>query len=386
MDIGFFLNRIVGINKHHEEIAKVTGENFNIFDILNIKLEESTHSNFIAMLLDPDGVHGRDNIFLKYFLEIIGRNTKREDISGFSIENATVQTEFSIGPIDKECEHGGRIDIAISNNKNKIFIENKIYAPDQKHQLRRYKNSCADAKIIYLTPDGRKPGNESAKDMTGDEYICISYKDDILDWLEKCKKETVDYPLLRESVQQYITLIKSLTGQARSRQMSDEILSVITKDEENLAAYLSVNAINKETVFKYVLKNKIIPELWAVAGKHGLEFEESSDADLLQENYGFKFFDADITSGNICIFFAFGEKLSDLQFGIYDDSSGGGWLPGPDLKTVGKYRNWHWNNIDVFKKLCLPNNDVIMEIDAKITELLPLFETEIKNRQKSRLL
>jgi hypothetical protein len=137
-----------------------------------------------------------------------------------------------------------------------------------------------------------------------------------------------------------------------------------------------------------MLDNKIFPEFKNIADKHGLEFEESLDGDLLQENYGFKFFDGDPTSNNMCIFFAFGEKLSDLRVGIYDDSSGCGWLPGSDfdLKAMDKYRNWHWDNVDVFKKLCLPNNDVIKEIEDKITELLPLFDAEIKKGRESRFL
>jgi hypothetical protein len=374
MNIESFLCQIAEINKRYEAIAGATGENFNIFDILNIETKEFVHSNFIAMLLNPKGAHGRGNIFLKYFLEVINR------ASDFSAENITVQTEFPVGEIDKEYEQGGRVDIAISDNKKRIFIENKIYAKDQKNQIRRYKNSYPDAEIIYLTLNGRKSDIEDAKDMTGDEYICVSYKDHILAWLEKCKKDSVDYPLLRESIQQYITLVRSLTGQGRNKQMSDEILSLITKDDESLAAYLSLSAFNPETVFRYMLTNKIFPELRAVAGRHSLEFEESPEAALLQEDYGFKFFDSDESSGNICIFFAFGVKLSDLRFGIYDDSSGGGWLDF-DPKAMDKYRNWHWANTDVFKKLCLPNNDVIMEIDTKIAELLPLFEAEIKKRQ-----
>lgn len=102
---------------------------------------------------------------------------------------------------------------------------------DQKNQIRRYKNSYPDAEIIYLTLTGRKSDIEDAKDMTSDEYICISYKDHILKWLGKCKKDTVDYPPppLRESVQQYIMLVKFLTGQGRNKQMTDEILGSITK-------------------------------------------------------------------------------------------------------------------------------------------------------------
>jgi hypothetical protein len=207
MKIEYFLDQISEINKRYNEIAKVTGENFNVFDVLDIGTQEQTHSNFIAMLLDPKGVHGNGNIFLKYFLETIGQRENLKDISEFPIENIEVQTEYSIGQIDKDQKHGGRIDIVVSDNKNKIYIENKIYAQDQKNQLTRYKNNYPDVKIIYLTLDGKVPSDESAKNMRKDEYICVSYKDHILEWLEKCKKESVDYPLLRETLQQYIALV-----------------------------------------------------------------------------------------------------------------------------------------------------------------------------------
>jgi hypothetical protein len=201
MQIEYFLNQISEIHKRYDEIARATGENFNVFDVLDVGSLEKTHSNFIAMLLDPKGAHGMGNMFLKYFFDIIGWKNNRKDISEFPVENIAVQTEFFIGPIDKEYEHGGRVDIAISDNKNKIYIENKIYAVDQKNQLIRYRNNDLDAKIIYLTLDGKEPSDGSAKSMCKDEYICVSYKDHIVEWLEKCKRETVDYPLLRETLQ-----------------------------------------------------------------------------------------------------------------------------------------------------------------------------------------
>jgi hypothetical protein len=326
------------------------------------------------------------NIFLKYFFDIIGQKNNHKDISGFPIENIAVQTELFIGPIDKKNEHGGRVDIAVSDKKNKIFIENKIYAPDQRNQLLRYKN-YSDAEIIYLTLDGKEPSDESAKNMRKDEYVCISYKDHILEWLEKCKKETVDYPLLRETLQQYIALVKSLTGQERSRQMSDEILNCITKDEESFSAYLSVNNIKPETAFRHVLKNKVFPQLRDIAAKYDLEFVES-DEGLLLENYGFKFFmDFKEEWKNICIFFAFGEKLSDLRFGVWDDSTG--WLPNDvlnpqGLRSMDKYKNWHWNNTEVLKKLCCPNNHIMLEIDNKIAEFLPEVEAELKKAENKQ--
>jgi hypothetical protein len=125
---------------------------------------------------------------------------------------------------------------------------------------------------------------------------------------------------LRETLQQYIALVKSLTGQERSRKMSDEILNCITKDEESFSAYLSVNKINEEAVFRHILKNKVFPQLRDIAAKYDLEFAES-DEGLLLEDYGFKFFiDFEKEWKKLCIFFAFGEKLSDLRFGVWDDS------------------------------------------------------------------
>jgi hypothetical protein len=353
MEIEYFLNQISEINKRYNEIAKITGENFNVFDVLDICTQETMHSKFIAMLLDPKGVHGLGNIFLKYFLDIIDRKNNRKDVSGFMVENIIVQTEFFIGSIDEKSENGGRVDIVVSDNKNKLFIENKIYAPDQKNQLMRYKNYDPTVKIIYLTLDGKEPSDESAKNMRKDEYIRVSYKDHILEWLEKCKKETVDYPLLRETLQQYIALVKSLTGQERSRQMSDEILDCITKNEESYSAYLSVSNINPETVFKHLLRNKVFPDLQKIAEKHGLEFKES-DMGLLMENYGFKFFiDFKEEWRLICIFFAFGEKLRDLRFGVWNDSIG--WLSNNALNPNGlrpmdKYKKWHWNNQEVLRQ------------------------------------
>ena len=94
-----------------------------------------------------------------------------------------------------------------------IIIENKIYAIDQYHQLLRYNNYGKQRfpkgfKLIYLTLDG----HEASKDSLGDneiDYHCISYKGHILNWLSKCVMLAYDKPLVRETISQYITLIKT---------------------------------------------------------------------------------------------------------------------------------------------------------------------------------
>lgn len=51
---------ISAICKRYEEIAKLTGENFNIFQILGLQTSEvRLHSAFLAELLNSKGLHGQ---------------------------------------------------------------------------------------------------------------------------------------------------------------------------------------------------------------------------------------------------------------------------------------------------------------------------------------
>ena len=65
------LKRVEQIRLKHELAAKLTGENFNVFEILGLNTcEVRTHSAFIAELLDPSGVHGQGDTFLRLFSEL----------------------------------------------------------------------------------------------------------------------------------------------------------------------------------------------------------------------------------------------------------------------------------------------------------------------------
>src|SRR5690554_1214303 len=65
-----FLDNVATISKKYEEIAKITGENFNVFKILRLTTNEvRTHSAFIAELLDPKGCHDQGEVFLRLFIE-----------------------------------------------------------------------------------------------------------------------------------------------------------------------------------------------------------------------------------------------------------------------------------------------------------------------------
>src|SRR5665213_375123 len=75
-------------NRHNDALTRVTGEHFNIFQILGIGHREvTTHSPILAELLNPKGSHGQGSAFLRLFLA-------KFRISEFNAENATVMTEY----------------------------------------------------------------------------------------------------------------------------------------------------------------------------------------------------------------------------------------------------------------------------------------------------
>lgn len=198
--------QVNAINKKYENILKITGEGFNIFRILKLHAAENrTHSAFLAELLNPKGTHGKADAFLKLF------TTKflKKDID-FETSIAKVTIEKHIGFINGDKTEGGRIDIAIKDNLDReILIENKIYAPDQENQLVKYHNHNKNAHLFYLCLEGCKVNEISCGALKESEHFhVITYKKDIITWLNECKKEAVSHPILRESITQYINLIK----------------------------------------------------------------------------------------------------------------------------------------------------------------------------------
>jgi len=59
------VQHIVDVSKTKEEDAKMRGERFNVFEILNLQKNETrTHSALIAYLLNPQADHGCGSLFL----------------------------------------------------------------------------------------------------------------------------------------------------------------------------------------------------------------------------------------------------------------------------------------------------------------------------------
>lgn len=258
------------IQNKYDDIAEITGEKFNIFSVLNLTSNEvRTHSAFIGELLNVKGSHGLKDIPLKLFIKILeekfisqkadgSENSIGADRFKFITETALTTIEKNINRLNEDKTEGGRIDIIIQdkNKINGLVIENKIYAREQENQLIRYYNYCKEnftkeAPILYLTLNGSLPTSGIGL-IEKQHYFNISYKEDIINWLELCLKEASDKPMLREAIKQYIYLIKKLTGQTINKKMGEEIQDLILKN------FLSAEQIVKEfEKIKYKISGSI---------------------------------------------------------------------------------------------------------------------------------
>lgn len=248
------LQHVSIISKKYDDIAKITGENFNVFSVMSMESDERfTHSAIIGELLNPKGSHSQGSVFLKLFVEEI---SSLKEIENFDFENAKVIIEEHIGLIDEKYSKGGFIDIVLKDNNNVIVIENKIYAGDQKNQLVRYKNHYPNGKMLYLNLFGDEPSKDSSGNLIIDtDFHIISYKTEITNWIEKCHKESVEQPIIRETIKQYLYLIKKLTNQTTNDKMSEEIVKLISKyPKESFEIANNVSKFKREIYFFFMNK------------------------------------------------------------------------------------------------------------------------------------
>ena len=227
------LNQVQIISSKNTEILDATGARFNMFKICGVNHYENTHSAIIAEFLNPNGTHGLKSKLLKKFIELFAEDKIK---NSFNYEKAKVHTEYSTTY--------GRIDILIEdNNRNAIIIENKIYAVDQYEQLNRYNTYAQNYnnyQIFYLTLCGDKASEHSGKDV---KYTCLSYEKQIIEWMEYCTKIAVHFPMVRETINQYINHIKTLTNQDMDTKNREELVKMIVDSQQYIKSASEVHQI-----------------------------------------------------------------------------------------------------------------------------------------------
>jgi len=392
------LKEISHIKEKYDEIAKITGDNFNIFEILGTEHDELSHSRFLAELLTPKGTHDCGILFLELFFKLF------------------LSDKYNIGDIDfKNCqvyrEHTtdyGRLDIYIKCGDVSVAIENKIYADDGVKQLKRYsdflsgKNNC----LIYLTLNGKMARDGSHR---GVEYMRLAYgrkngdeigdtnsdaedksvfAGSIIDWLKCCQKEAFNKPLVRETIEQYINLLKFLTNQTRSNKMSEEIIEKITTTAENWISAVEISNNLSNAMLK-IIKDKIVPLMSMIGCKLKLDV----DCENLLKYYSKRWYGINFSKPEwkrFKIRFEFlNSNLQNLIYGLNNPTPDDDWkkyLPNlhhPDFTTnrwwpfykfMDKYRYWD-NNF--FSDLYSDTGriGIAEEFENKIKEILSIVES-----------
>ena len=323
------------------------GEHYNVFEVLNIATDEvRLHSAFIADLLNPKGKHGLGAKPLKSFLKILGLSSDFDDAA---LENCNVKREYVIGPISEGYMTGGNIDILLSIGNYRLIIENKIYAGDQPRQLLRYHNfvKCHPHTLAYLTLGGNKPSECSSDGLICDEhYKCISYRNDIAGWIEQCLIMALSKPLVRETLQQYMYIIKTLTGTIMEKDDKNELFALMDKYPD------VVLAIRREDWYyrRHLVSTYVIEP-----------FKKWCDQRQYNCQIGFEFENQDcgVWFGILrpkwkkCIAVKFeSQDFKDAHYGIGEPDINGDTITMTEMTKFEKYQSW---SVDIAKDLVSHN-------------------------------
>lgn len=268
--------------KHLQQQQKIRGLNdFNVFTTLLKQHDEvRLHSRFLSFLLNPKSNHNQNDLFLSLFLQECGiANDYFNDLT-------RCQTL---------CEYEN-IDIYITDGNKHIIIENKVWAGDQKAQIKRYIEtinyenkplSNDNLIVIYLSLDRFSPSkfslcaNENGcpngfyiknKTIIGKgensdkkyQFINLNYDKHIAPWLEKSRKQIANITNLSVGITQYQEVIQKLYGTYQEKIM-------------NLKEYLQQNKENKPELVKTMQE---ISNQYAIYKKQIISdfFEKSQEA------------------------------------------------------------------------------------------------------------
>ena len=113
------------------------------------------------------------------------------------------------------------IEAQVPSGRLALVIENKIYASDQPRQLARYwrglKNQGwlnEEIVLVYVTPDGHAPEQISLTGLPASvagNTVCMSWRDDLIKWLECCPGHLSLPVRLEDCINQYKELLADMS-------------------------------------------------------------------------------------------------------------------------------------------------------------------------------
>ena len=244
---------------------------FNLLSIIEKDRDEAhIHSKVLYNLLSQNWGKIDKETFLTLFLKEIGIEDEIIYNEKWEVSREKV---FDLDTIK------GRLDFEIKSKDYIYIIEMKIDAGDQPEQLMRYQKFAKEQhkkyKIFYLTLDGHNASKksigeeENLEENQKVEYTNISFKEEILNWLENCLKLVEGKENKLACINQYIASINKILGEKNTKikdnilKSSEDIKNAITiykKLNENLQKVLEsfFEELNKklEDIGSKVIYNK----------------------------------------------------------------------------------------------------------------------------------
>jgi len=247
-NLGVLLENIEQIKQKHDAINQREAKGFNVFSLLLKAGDEvNLHTKFLYALLNPKGSHHQGTLFLDLFLKELKLEAVSSNLHAF-----------------REKYY---IDILLKSSTNAILIENKIYTHDHSSQLSRYVKTMRregykkkQISLIYLTLFGHAPTEKKMQKTV----IIMSYRNNIVNWLHSCISATENIPILRETLNQYLNLVKELTHQSTEKGFMLDTKKILLK-ENNLQKVIALEEavveakIEVQLDFWHTLLAKLIP-------------------------------------------------------------------------------------------------------------------------------
>ncbi len=293
------LRKTAEVKKKQEE------QGFNLFTISSyIAHLENFHSDILASLLNPYGLHREGNTFLQSFLNYL--------------KELKINIEINNYADSKVIREKGRIDILILDLKSShaIIIENKINdAIDQQKQLKRYYDYCLSKKyfvdaVLYLSLDGKKTAPyDSDKELKSKVVNLAAFTDKSTDlvngWLLKILQNTSNEDS-KSFLHQYCKLIKHLNNSSMNNEQKEAFYNYTSENNaihslhnlQQLIVELPDYRAEKfrpqisdhapfDKVFKYQKNYWIFEEYNDNGDKYKLDvfFESNGNAKIVMWNY-----------------------------------------------------------------------------------------------------
>lgn len=227
------------------------GKEFNVFLVEGISSNEVRVCRFIRELIDPKGSHGQGDIFLRRFMIDVLKVNESDFCSEDYLKTNVV--------CEKLISESRRIDLVIRISDKIYPIEVKVYAKDQDRQCEDYYNYAVKidkkCKLYYLTLDGHEPSKESKGILTKEQYEKLSFRKEILCWLDNCilMEEIEQIYSVREILIQFRDVIRRLTG-ANKEKYEMEIKNIIFDSQTNMEAAMQIAKVLPDVKTDMMLK------------------------------------------------------------------------------------------------------------------------------------